>query len=90
MALRRRAPPAARGRITSVGGWIRVAGSGRRGRILGPGVLLAATRNGNFVLALAPQVNALRDAPTAQLVVYATGARRRDGPRGCGVDDGPS
>jgi hypothetical protein len=87
-----RAAPAARGRITSVGGWIRVTTGrwrGRRGRILGPGVLLAATRDGNFVLALAPQVGARRDAPTAQLVVYATGSGRRTGSRECGVADAP-
>jgi hypothetical protein len=89
VVLTRRASPAARGRITSVGGWIRVTGRGRRGQILGPGVLLAATRAGNFVLALAPQVNALRDAPTAQLVVYATGSRRRSGPRICGMAETP-
>jgi hypothetical protein len=82
-----KAPPAARGRITSTGGWIRVAGRGRRGRILGPGVLLAATRDGDFVLALAPQVNALRDAPTAQLVVYAAGSGGRGGSSSCRIAD---
>ncbi|HVE79284.1 MAG TPA: hypothetical protein VNA89_10505 [Gemmatimonadaceae bacterium] len=76
--LTRGRPPSAEGRVTSAGGWIRVADARGRRRIIGPGVPLAVTRTGSFVLALAPQPATLRDAPTAQLVVYA--ARAGDAP----------
>ena len=74
--LTRGRPPAAGGVVTSAGGWIRVADANGRRRIVGPGVPLAVTRSGTFVLALAPQPATLRDAPTAQLVVYAARAGR--------------
>ena len=51
--------------ITSEGGWIRVGG-----RLIGPGIVLAATRTGRYVLALAPRPGReAYDTPT-QLVLY--------------------
>ena len=76
-------------RITNRGGWIRMTVPGGRSRIVGPGVALAATRGGRFVLALAPHPDAFRDAPTAQLVVYATAAGGAPAARPCRVADAP-
>jgi hypothetical protein len=73
--------------VTNEGGWIRIADATGGRRIVGPGVALASTTSGRFVLALAPHANALRDAPTAQLVVYATAAGGRPAGQPCrGVD----
>jgi hypothetical protein len=43
------------GRVESGGGWVRVVGAGPdSSRRIGPGVALAATRSGRFIVALAP------------------------------------
>lgn len=51
--------------VESAGGWIR-----RNGRIVGPGVALAATREGRFIAALVPRPGADRDEPRVMLGVY--------------------
>ncbi len=53
------------GAVESRGGWIRV-----RGRIIGPGVILATTRGGRFVAALAPNPDAGEYDAKEMLVVY--------------------
>lgn len=54
--------------IVSEGGWIRVGG-----RTIGPGIALAATRSGRYLLALAPRPSREPfDTPT-QLVLYSVG-----------------
>jgi hypothetical protein len=74
-------------RLRNRGGWIRLATPSGQWRIVGPGVALAATKNGRFVVALAPHQDAFRDAPTAQIVVYATSAQGRGAARVCPVTD---
>jgi hypothetical protein len=54
--------------ISSGGGWIR-----RDGKIVGPGVALAATRNGRFVVALAPRLNPKDYESALEPVVYRVG-----------------
>ncbi len=53
------------GAVESRGGWIRA-----RGRIVGPGVVLATTRGGRFVVALAPNPDAGEYDAKEMLVVY--------------------
>jgi hypothetical protein len=53
------------GSVESRSGWIRA-----RGRIIGPGVVLAATRGGRFVVALAPNPDAGEYDAKEMLVVY--------------------
>lgn len=53
------------GSVESRGGWIKV-----RGRIVGPGVILATTRGGRFVVALAPNPDAGEYDAKEMLVVY--------------------
>jgi hypothetical protein len=51
--------------ITSAAGWIR-----RDGKVVGPGVALAATRDGRFIAALAPRPNAQVYEAPLEPVVY--------------------
>ncbi len=53
------------GAVESRGGWIRA-----RGRVIGPGVLLATTRGGRFVVALVPNPDAGEYDAKDMLVVY--------------------
>lgn len=57
--------PVEEGQIESSGGWIRV-----RGRIIGPGVALAATLGARYVAALMPDPDAEEFDPKHILVVY--------------------
>ncbi|HVE79283.1 MAG TPA: hypothetical protein VNA89_10500 [Gemmatimonadaceae bacterium] len=75
--------------ITNVGGWIRAADGTGKLRMVGPGVALAATRGGRFVLALAPHPDARREAPIGRLVVYAAAVWGRSAPAPCAVTDAP-
>lgn len=66
-----RAIPVDGGRIVSRGGWIRrERASGGAMRIVGPGTVLAATRGGRYVAALAPAPDAKEYEGKVQLVVY--------------------
>lgn len=60
------------GVVESRGGWVTVRGAASRGRlrVLGPGTALAATRDGEFVLALAPPVTVREGEPRSRAVVY--------------------
>ena len=59
------------GRIVSRNGWIRREGAaGTIARIVGPGTVLAATRGGRYVAALAPAPDAKEYEAKVQLVVY--------------------
>lgn len=60
------------GVVESRGGWVTVRGAASRGRlrVLGPGTALAATRDGHFVLALAPPVTVREGEPRSRAVVY--------------------
>jgi hypothetical protein len=60
------------GTLESRNGWIR-----RNGRIIGPGLLLAATRTGTFIAALAPRHDAKQyEAPVEPVVYQVTGGSR--------------
>lgn len=60
------------GRVESEGGWvvIQAARSGGARRVIGPGALLAATRSGEFVAALAPNPFTGTGEPALRAVVY--------------------
>lgn len=58
------------GRIVSRGGWIRSERTGGVARLIGPGTVLAATRGGRYVAALAPAPDAKEYEGKVQLVVY--------------------
>jgi hypothetical protein len=60
------------GSVESRDGWIRLTSSRTGGEpvVLGPGTLLAATRGGDFVAALAPALQARPEDPRVQAVVY--------------------
>lgn len=59
------------GRIISRNGWIRREGQGgAAARVVGPGTVLAATRGGRYVAALAPAPDAKEYEAKVQLVVY--------------------
>jgi hypothetical protein len=58
------------GSVESRGGWVRVDG-----RIVGPGLVLATTRNGRFVAAIVPRVNAGEYDAKTEVAVYQTRAR---------------
>jgi hypothetical protein len=62
----------ASGSVESRDGWVVVRGPATGGRpvVVGPGVPLAATRSGQFVLALAPVVGAREGRPTVQPLLY--------------------
>lgn len=61
--------------LTSQAGWIRLGS-----KIVGPGVALTATRNGRYVVALAPNPSAEEFEPTFMAVMYLLGEE----PRGVG------
>ena len=59
------------GRIVSRGGWIRSERTGGSDtRIVGPGTLLAVTRGGRYIAALAPAPDAKEYEAKVQVVVY--------------------
>jgi hypothetical protein len=63
----RKAIPIEDGGVESRGGWIRA-----RGRFIGPGMLLAATRSGRFIAALVPDPAAKEYEAKEYLAVYVT------------------
>jgi hypothetical protein len=63
----RKAIPIEDGGVESRGGWIRA-----RGRLIGPGMLLAATRSGRFIAALVPDPGAKEYEAKEYLAVYVT------------------
>jgi hypothetical protein len=63
----RKAIPIEDGGVESRGGWIRA-----RGRLIGPGTLLAATRSGRFIVALVPDPTAKEYEAKEYLAVYVT------------------
>ena len=63
----RKAIPIEDGGVESRGGWIRA-----RGRIIGPGMVLAATRGGRFIAALVPNPAAKEYEAKEYLAVYVT------------------
>ena len=63
----RKAIPIEDGGVESRGGWIRA-----RGRIIGPGMVLAATRSGRFIAALVPNPAAKEYEAKEYLAVYVT------------------
>ena len=58
------------GRIVSRSGWIRSERTGGRARIVGPGTVLAVTRGGRYIAALAPAPDAKEYEAKVQVVVY--------------------
>jgi hypothetical protein len=75
----RRAVRAGDSDVESEDGWIRMyvrdGGRLRSPRIVGPGVALSATANGEFVLAIAPDPNAKSYEPPNHLILYRTHRR---------------
>jgi hypothetical protein len=63
----RKAIPIEDGGVESRGGWIRA-----RGRLIGPGMVLAATRSGRFIVALVPNPAAKEYEAKEYLAVYVT------------------
>ena len=63
----RKAIPIEDGGVESRGGWIRA-----RGRLIGPGAVLAATRGGRFIAALVPNPAAKEYEAKHYLAVYVT------------------
>jgi hypothetical protein len=63
----RKAIPIEDGGVESRGGWIRA-----RGRVIGPGVALAATRSGRFIAAIVPDPGAKEYEAKEYLAVYVT------------------
>ena len=59
------------GTLESRGGWVQL-----NGRIIGPGLVVAATRSGEFIAALAPRADARQYEATVEPVVYRTRGRR--------------
>ena len=59
------------GTLESRGGWIRLDG-----RIVGPGLAVAATRSGRFIAALAPRPDAKEYEAPVEPVVYRVGGSR--------------
>jgi hypothetical protein len=60
-----------KGTLESRGGWIRL-----NGRIVGPGLAVAATRSGQFIAAFAPRPDAREYEATVEPVVYRVGGSR--------------
>jgi hypothetical protein len=58
------------GTLESRGGWIRL-----NGRVVGPGLAVAATRSGRFIAAIAPRPEAKQYEAKVEPVVYRTGRR---------------
>ncbi len=65
-----RALPVDGGRVVSRGGWIRSDRGSAGSRLVGPGTLLAVTRGGRYVAALAPAPDAKEYEAKVQVVVY--------------------
>ena len=63
----RKAIPIEDGGVESRGGWIRA-----RGRLIGPGMVLAATRSGRFIAAVVPNPTAKEYEAKEYLAVYVT------------------
>ncbi len=63
----RKAIPIEDGGVESRGGWIKA-----RGRLIGPGMVLAATRSGRFIAALVPNPGAKEYEAKEYLAVYVT------------------
>lgn len=63
----RKAIPIENGGVESRGGWIKA-----RGRLIGPGMVLAATRGGRFIAALVPNPAAKEYEAKEYLAVYVT------------------
>ena len=59
------------GTLESRGGWVQL-----NGRIIGPGLVVAATRSGEFIAALAPRADARMYESTVEPVVYRTRGTR--------------
>ena len=59
------------GTLESRGGWVRL-----NGRIIGPGLVVATTRSGEFIAALAPRADARQYEATVEPVIYRTRGRR--------------
>ena len=59
------------GTLESRGGWVRL-----NGRIIGPGLAVAATRSGRFIAALAPRPDAREYEAAVEPVVYRVGGSR--------------
>ena len=59
------------GTLESRGGWVRL-----NGRIIGPGLAVAATRSGQFIVALAPRADARQYEAKVEPVVYRTRGNR--------------
>lgn len=64
--------PVAGGRVETTNGWVVLRGQRSAGRpfVVGPGVALAATASGRFVLAVVPVMAPTRDAPQLRPVLY--------------------
>ena len=58
------------GRVVSRNGWIRIERGGPGARIVGPGTVLAATRTGDYIAALAPAPDAKEFEAKTRAVVY--------------------
>ena len=63
----RKAIPIEDGGVESRRGWVRA-----RGRVIGPGMVLAATRSGRFIVALVPDPSAKEYEAKEYLAVYVT------------------
>ena len=59
------------GTLESRGGWVRL-----NGRIIGPGLVVATTRSGEFIAALAPRADARQYEAAVEPVVYRTRGNR--------------
>ena len=59
------------GTLESRGGWVRL-----NGRIIGPGLVVAATRSGEFIAALAPRADARQYEARVEPVVYRARGNR--------------
>ena len=59
------------GRVVSRNGWIRIERSGSGTRIVGPGTVLAASRTGEYIAALAPAPDAEEFEAKTRAVVYS-------------------
>lgn len=75
LPLDRRRVAVAGGWVESEGGWVAMRSTRTGGalRILGPGVLLGATRSGEFVAAVAPDPDAPEGQPPSRAIVYRLG-----------------
>lgn len=72
LPLERRRAAVAGGWVESEGGWVvmQATRTGGARQVVGPGVLLGATRSGEFVAAIAPDPSAGKEDPPVRTVVY--------------------